>query len=249
MADADGKPPTIPFWTGEAPARTPELSEEISALRSAVDTFVTAGDPDGARAWLAESARLDEASATQVVDYIAAGKAVLGVVPTGTDLVFERFFDDADGMHLVVHSPLGGRINRALGLALRKRFCVSFDFELQAAANDDAVVLSLGPHHSFPLADVPRFLNSRTVREVLRAGGAVAAVADVHQPLAVEPQPGPDRVAVQGRPAQPAAAAADGGRRLHGRAVPPGGRLPGERRRPGRRSPTIRSSARRCTTR
>ncbi len=167
VADADGKPPTIPFWTGEAPARTPELSEEISALRSAVDTFVTAGDPDGARAWLVESAGLDEASATQVVDYIAAGKAVLGVVPTGTDLVFERFFDDADGMHLVVHSPLGGRINRALGLALRKRFCVSFDFELQAAANDDAVVLSLGPHHSFPLADVPRFLNSRTVRDVL----------------------------------------------------------------------------------
>jgi ATP-dependent Lhr-like helicase len=167
VADAEGKPPTIPFWTGEAPARTPELSEEISALRSAVDSFVTAGDTDGARAWLAEAAGLDEASATQVVDYIAAGKAVLGVVPTGTDLVFERFFDDADGMHLVVHSPLGGRINRALGLALRKRFCVSFDFELQAAANDDAVVLSLGPHHSFPLADVPRFLNSRTVREVL----------------------------------------------------------------------------------
>ncbi|MGH9008897.1 MAG: Lhr family helicase, partial [Acidimicrobiia bacterium] len=167
VADAEGKPPTIPFWTGEAPARTPELSAEISAVRSAVDSFVTAGDPDAARAWLAEAAGLDEASATQLVDYIAAGKAVLGVVPTGTDLVFERFFDDAEGMHLVVHSPLGGRINRALGLALRKRFCVSFDFELQAAANDDAVVLSLGPHHSFPLADVPRFLNSRTVREVL----------------------------------------------------------------------------------
>ncbi|HEV8626780.1 MAG TPA: DEAD/DEAH box helicase [Acidimicrobiia bacterium] len=168
VADAEGKPPTIPFWTGEAPARTPELSAEISALRAAVDTFVTAGDADGARAWLAEAAPgVDEASATQVVDYIAAGKAVLGVVPTGTDLVFERFFDDAEGMHLVVHSPLGGRINRALGLALRKRFCVSFDFELQAAANDDAVVLSLGPHHSFPLADVPRFLNSRTVRDVL----------------------------------------------------------------------------------
>ncbi len=167
VADAEGKPPTIPFWTGEAPARTPELSEEISALRSGVDGFVTAGDPDGAKAWLAEEARLDDDAATQLVDYIAAGKAVLGVVPTGTDLVFERFFDDAEGMHLVVHSPLGGRINRALGLALRKRFCVSFDFELQAAANDDAIVLSLGPHHSFPLADVPRFLNSTTVREVL----------------------------------------------------------------------------------
>jgi len=98
---------------------------------------------------------------------VAAGKAVLGVVPTGTDLVFERFFDEADGMHLVVHSPHGGRVNRALGLALRKRFCKSFNFELQAAANDDAVVLSLGPQHSFPLADVPRFLNSKTVRGVL----------------------------------------------------------------------------------
>jgi ATP-dependent Lhr-like helicase len=168
VSDAEGKPPSIPFWTGEAPARTPELSDEVSALRRTVDVFLTAGDADGARAWLAEAARLDEASAIQIVDYVAAGKAVLGVVPTGTDLVFERFFDEAEGMHLVVHSPLGGRINRALGLALRKRFCVSFDFELQAAANDDAVVLSLGPHHSFPLADVPRFLNSKTVREVLQ---------------------------------------------------------------------------------
>ena len=168
VADAEGKPPTIPFWMGEAPARTPELSASVSTLRSTLDAFVTAGDPDGARAWLDEAARLDEAAATQVVDYVAAGKAVLGVVPTSTDLVFERFFDDAEGMHLVIHSPLGGRINRALGLALRKRFCVSFDFELQAAANDDAVVLSLGPHHSFPLADVPRFLNSKTVREVLQ---------------------------------------------------------------------------------
>jgi ATP-dependent Lhr-like helicase len=168
VADAEGKPPTIPFWTGEAPARTPELSAEVSALRSTVDAFLTAGDGDGARAWLHDAARLDEAAAAQVVDYVAAGKAVLGVVPTSTDLVFERFFDDAEGMHLVIHSPLGGRINRALGLALRKRFCVSFDFELQAAANDDAVVLSLGPHHSFPLADVPRFLNSKTVRGVLQ---------------------------------------------------------------------------------
>src|SRR5438067_3958205 len=167
VADAEGKPPTIPFWMGEAPARTPALSAEVSALRSTIDAFVTAGDPDGARAWLGEAARLDDAAAAQLVDYVAAGKAVLGVVPTATDLVFERFFDDAEGMHLVIHSPLGGRINRALGLALRKRFCVSFDFELQAAANDDAVVLSLGPHHSFPLADVPRFLNSKTVRAVL----------------------------------------------------------------------------------
>ncbi|HVW32658.1 MAG TPA: DEAD/DEAH box helicase, partial [Acidimicrobiia bacterium] len=167
VADAEGKPPTIPFWMGEAPARTAELSEEVAAVRAAVDGRLAVGDADGARAWLRDEALLSEVAAGQVVDYIAAGRAVLGTVPTTTDLIFERFFDEAEGMHLVVHSPLGGRINRALGLALRKRFCVSFDFELQAAANDDAIVLSLGPQHSFPLADVPRFLNSNTVREVL----------------------------------------------------------------------------------
>jgi ATP-dependent helicase Lhr and Lhr-like helicase len=167
VVDADGKPPTIPFWTGEAPARTAELSAEVSALRAGVDAFLSAGDVDAAKAWLARIAPLDDGAVDQIVAYIAAGKAVLGVVPTGEALVFERFFDDAEGMHLVVHSPHGGRINRALGLALRKRFCRSFDFELQAAANDNAVVLSLGPHHSFPLADVPRFLNSKTVRGVL----------------------------------------------------------------------------------
>ena len=167
VVDADGKPPTIPFWTGEAPARTAELSHEISELRATLDGYLAVGDTDGARAWLASAAPLDDAAVDQIVDYLAAGRAVLGVVPTHSDLVFERFFDDAEGMHLVVHSPYGGRVNRALGLALRKRFCVSFDFELQAAANDDAVVLSLGPHHSFPLADVPRFLHSNTVRGVL----------------------------------------------------------------------------------
>jgi ATP-dependent Lhr-like helicase len=167
VADADGKPPTIPFWTGEAPARTPELSQQVSGLRATIEQYLVAGDPDGARAWLHRAAPLEDAAVAQIVDYVAAGRAVLGVVPTHDDLVFERFFDEADGMHLVVHSPYGGRVNRALGLALRKRFCRSFNFELQAAANDDAVVLSLGPHHSFPLADVPRFLNSRTVREVL----------------------------------------------------------------------------------
>jgi ATP-dependent helicase Lhr and Lhr-like helicase len=167
VADAEGKPPTIPFWLGEAPARTAELSREISTLRATLDGFLAAGDADGAQAWLRSVAPLDDAAVDQIVDYVAAGRAVLGVVPTHDDLVFERFFDEADGMHLVVHSLHGGRVNRALGLALRKRFCVSFDFELQAAANDDAIVLSLGPHHSFPLADVPRFLNSRSVREVL----------------------------------------------------------------------------------
>jgi len=168
VADADGKPPTIPFWTGEAPARTRELSLEVSALRCALDGYLSAGDADGARAWLSQAAPLDAGAVEQIVDYVAAGRAVLGIVPTATDLVFERFFDEAEGMHLVIHSPYGGRINRALGLALRKRFCKSFNFELQAAANDNAVVISLGPHHSFPLADVPHFLNSKTVRAVLQ---------------------------------------------------------------------------------
>jgi ATP-dependent helicase Lhr and Lhr-like helicase len=167
VADAEGKPPTIPFWLGEAPSRTAELSRHVSSLRSTLDGFLAVDDVEGARAWLRSVAPIDEAAVEQIVAYVAAGRAVLGLVPTQDDLVFERFFDEVDGMHLVVHSPHGGRVNRALGLALRKRFCVSFDFELQAAASDDAVVLSLGPQHSFPLADVPRFLNSATVREVL----------------------------------------------------------------------------------
>jgi ATP-dependent helicase Lhr and Lhr-like helicase len=167
VVDADGKPPTIPFWRGEAPARTAELSREVSRLRAGLDRHLDAGDPDGGGDWLRAQAPLEDAAVEQIVAYTAAGRAVLGVVPTHDDVVFERFFDDAEGMHLVVHSPYGGRVNRALGLALRKRFCTSFNFELQAAANDDAVVLSLGPQHSFPLADVPRFLSSRTVRQVL----------------------------------------------------------------------------------
>ena len=167
VVDAAGKPPTIPFWTGEAPGRTAELSAEVSRLRATLATFVAAGDTAGARGWLTGDVGLDEPAADQIVAYVAAGVAVLGVAPSTEDLVFERFFDEVDGMHLVVHAPYGGRVNRALGLALRKRFCRSFDFELQAAANDDAVVLSLGPHHSFPLADVPRFLTSKTVRGVL----------------------------------------------------------------------------------
>ncbi|MGH9000566.1 MAG: DEAD/DEAH box helicase, partial [Acidimicrobiia bacterium] len=167
VADAAGKPPTVPFWTGEAPARTAELSAAVSALRARVGAFLAEGRGDAARQWLVSTALLDDGAAGQIVDYVGAGRAVLGVVPTQDELVFERFFDETDGMHLIVHSPHGGRVNRALGLALRKRFCRSFNFELQAAANDDAVVLSLGPHHSFPLADVPRFLHSATVREVL----------------------------------------------------------------------------------
>ena len=167
VRDAGDTPPTLPFWIGEAPARTDELSEEVSDLRRRVDEQLAASDPDGARAWLRQAAAINADAATMIVDYLAAGRAALGTMPTQLHLVVERFFDETGGMQLVIHSPLGGRINRGLGFALRKKFCRTFNFELQAAATDDAVVLSLGPHHSFPLNEVVRYLNSRTIRDTL----------------------------------------------------------------------------------
>ncbi|MEZ5235789.1 MAG: DEAD/DEAH box helicase [Acidimicrobiales bacterium] len=168
VVDAEGAEPTVPFWRGEAPGRTRELSEEVSELRAVVDGYLAAGDADGARRWLVGKAALPEEAAVQLVAYLAATRAVLGLVPTRRELVIERFFDESGGMQLVVHCPYGARVNRAFGLALRKRFCVTFDFELQAAASDDALVLSLGPQHSFDLASVPRFLRADTVESVLR---------------------------------------------------------------------------------
>ena len=143
VADAAGAPPTIPFWLGEAPSRTPELSSLISEGR----------EGGGQHRDLRE--------------YISKGATTLGAVPTNRRIVIERFFDESGGMQLVVHAPFGGRINRAFGLALRKRFCRGFGFELQAAANEEAIVLSLGPQHSFPLEEVFRYLNSETARDVL----------------------------------------------------------------------------------
>ncbi len=167
VRDAGDRPPTVPFWLGEAPARTAELSAGVSDLRRRVGELLAAGDPDGARRWLEGAAGVDADAAAMIVDYLAAGRAALGVVPTQSDVVLERFFDDTGGMQLVVHAPFGGRINRALGLALRKKFCRAFNFELQAAATDDAVVLSLGLLHSFPLEEVPRYLSSRGVADTL----------------------------------------------------------------------------------
>jgi ATP-dependent Lhr-like helicase len=167
VVDAAGAPPSVPFWLGEAPARTAELSAEVSALRAQVAERLAGDDAPGAAAWLVREAGVDAGGAEQIVRYLEAGARALGVVPTLTDVVFERFFDESGGMQLVVHAPYGGRINRALGLALRKRFCRSFDFELQAAASDDAVVLSLGAQHSFPLESVARFLSPATARETL----------------------------------------------------------------------------------
>ncbi|HYW89304.1 MAG TPA: DEAD/DEAH box helicase, partial [Chloroflexota bacterium] len=167
VRDAGNTAPTVPFWRGEAPARTAELSAEVSALRLHVDDCLAAGDPDAARRTLIQAAGIDRDAASMIVDYLAAGRAVLGVMPSQDDLVLERFFDDTGGMQLVLHSPFGARINRGLGLVLRKKFCRTFNFELQAAATDDAIVLSLGLTHSFPLQDVPRFLSSRTLDDTL----------------------------------------------------------------------------------
>ena len=174
VVDADGAQPTIPFWVGEAPSRTVELSEEVSLLRRAVGGILSGssvGAEDSPRRQAArhveESCGLEPADARQLVDYLAAGLGGLGVLPTDEDIVFERFFDEAGGMQMVVHAPLGGRINKAFGLALRKKFCATFDFELQAAANDDALLLSLGPQHSFPLESAPRLLKSETAPTAL----------------------------------------------------------------------------------
>lgn len=168
VVDAQGAPPSVPFWLGEAPGRTEELSDEVSDLRAKVAEWLEKGDSEGARRWLEAECGIDQAASDTIVRYLGAGQTALGVLPTKQTLVLERFFDESGGMQLVGHSPFGARLNRGLGLALRKRFCVTFDFELQAAASDDAILLSLGPQHSFPLERVPKFLASKTVEGVLR---------------------------------------------------------------------------------
>ena len=167
VVDAEGLPPTIPVWFGEAPGRTLELSEEVCRIRRAIEERLRSGEPEAARMWLMGAAQIDAEPAEQVVRYLAASLAILGTLPTRDKLVVERFFDESGGMQLIVHSPNGARLNRAFGLALRKKFCKNFDFELQAAASDDAVCLSLGPQHSFPLGDVAHFLASTTVEATL----------------------------------------------------------------------------------
>ncbi|EPC03092.1 ATP-dependent DNA helicase [Litchfieldella anticariensis FP35 = DSM 16096] len=167
VEDAKGAPPSIPFWFGEAPARTEELSQAVSRLRAGVDERLADGGEDAAHEWLETAYGLSSEAAEQLAAYLARARAALGVVPNQAHLVLERFFDEAGDMHLVLHAPFGSRLNRAWGLALRKRFCRKFNFELQAAALEDTIVLSLGPTHSFPLDEVWNYLNSKTVREVL----------------------------------------------------------------------------------
>jgi ATP-dependent Lhr-like helicase len=166
VEDAHGQPPSIPFWLGEAPGRSDELSQGVSRLRDEVATRLERG-VESAASWLESDVGMAGPAAGQAAAYLAAAHAALGALPTRETVVIERFFDEAGGMQLVIHSPFGSRVNRAWGLALRKRFCRSFNFELQAAATEDAIVLSLTTAHSFELEQVARYLHSNTVRPLL----------------------------------------------------------------------------------
>ena len=177
VEDAHGAAPNVPFWRGEAPARTDELSRQVSDLREKVDAL-TAGATDipKAVAWLKQECALNDSSAEQLAEYIVEGSKVLGAVPSEKTVVAERFFDEGGGMQLVIHAPFGGRINRAWGLALRKRFCRSFNFELQAAATENGLNISLGEQHSFPLAEVFHFLTPETVKPVLEQAALASPI-------------------------------------------------------------------------
>ncbi|MGH7535788.1 MAG: Lhr family helicase, partial [Gemmatimonadales bacterium] len=172
VEDARGQPPTIPFWLGEAPARSPELSAAVATLRGSLESRLERREQ--AMEWIAsllppppDSERGEQGAALQLVTYLAEARRLLGALPTQDTVITERFFDEAGGMQLVIHAPFGSRVNRAWGLALRKRFCRQFNFELQAAATEEAILLSLGPQHSFPLETVFRFLHPDTVGDIL----------------------------------------------------------------------------------
>ena len=186
VEDAHGQPPTIPFWLGEAPGRTGELSEEVSGLREGIDRLLSAPPPvnsyalegelksggewnggDAARVWVSAEAGVDAEASRQLVAYIEEGRRVLGVTPSQKRVVAERFFDESGGMQLVIHAPFGAKINRAWGMALRKKICRSFDFELQAAATDDGLNFALGPGLSMPVEDIFSYLKPATIEETL----------------------------------------------------------------------------------
>ncbi|MDA8795339.1 DEAD/DEAH box helicase [Gammaproteobacteria bacterium] len=167
VRDAQGMNPTVPFWFGEGPGRTVELSQSVSNFRQQIGDLILDESADAAMQWCINAVGLPHSAASQVVEYLHAGMAALGAMPTRDTIIMERFFDEVGDMHVVIHSPFGSRINRGWGLALRKRFCKSFNFELQAAANEDSIVISLGSVHSFPLDEVFRYLQTTTVRDVL----------------------------------------------------------------------------------
>jgi ATP-dependent helicase Lhr and Lhr-like helicase len=188
VEDAHGAPPSIPFWLGEAPGRTQELSYEVGALRqnisdltpNTVPGFVNQKSPEVLEAveWLKRECGLDDSGAEQAIEYVVTGRTVLGAVPTQDTIIAERFFDEGGGMQLVVHAPFGMRINKAWGLSLRKRFCVSFNFELQAAATDNGVNIALAEQHSFPLSDVFSFLHENTVKDVLQQAALLSPLLE-----------------------------------------------------------------------
>ncbi len=186
VEDAQGAAPNVPFWRGEAPSRTDELSAHVSDLREKISAFVpgTSFDSDAQTSagiaaavnWLKLECDLDQAGAEQAAEYVVAGRTLLGAVPTQTTVIAERFFDESGGMQLIIHAPFGARINKAWGLALRKRFCRSFNFELQAAATDNGLNISLSEQHSFPLADVFHFLHPNSLRSVLEQAVLASAL-------------------------------------------------------------------------
>jgi ATP-dependent Lhr-like helicase len=201
VEDAHGAPPTVPFWRGEAPARTAELSQHVSELRRIVSEMTPTTKPvhrdsenaEGEAAkpirgitptpevvetieWLQRECGVDQSGAEQIIDHIVTGRAVLGAVPTQQTIIAERFFDEGGGMQLIIHAPFGGRINKAWGLALRKRFCRSFNFELQAAATDDGLNICLAEQHSFPLTDVFHFLQPETLTEILEQAALASPI-------------------------------------------------------------------------
>ena len=194
VEDAHGLPPSIPFWIAEAPGRSDELSFGVSRLREEIEQLLVGNRRIGNRewgkrqrdgsgeapaeagisertcscpAWLADTVGIGAVAAQQLVDYLARARNALGVLPTQRQIVMERFFDESGGTQLIIHSPFGSRINKAWGLALRKRFCRTFNFELQAAATEDAIILSLSTSHSFPLIEVSRYLHSASASDVL----------------------------------------------------------------------------------
>jgi ATP-dependent Lhr-like helicase len=186
VEDAHGAPPTLPFWFGEAPQRTSVLSDGVGELREQISFrtsrvtpgYISAADPEveATIVWLMEECGLCESGAKQLITYIVMGRAVLGAVPSKTTIIAERFFDDGGGMQLILHAPFGGRINKAFGLALRKRFCRGFNFELQAAATDNGINISLAEQHSFPLSDVFQFLTEHTAKELLEQASIASPI-------------------------------------------------------------------------
>ena len=212
VEDAHGMAPTIPFWLGEAPSRSDEFSQSVSRLRDRIARLLAA-DPSGQSVlrWLMDDLGIAVPVAEHLVEYLRSAHAALGTLPTQDEIVIERFFDEAGGMQLVIHSPYGSRINRAWGLALRKRFCRKFNFELQAAATENNIVISLTTAHSFELGEVSRYLHSATVRTVLIQ--ALLELADVHHPLALGERGCAGAAAFPRRPQGAAATHADGRRR------------------------------------